>query len=140
MKQGARMATKPASSLNPAFFLQLFLGVFFLTLGIIGLGNYDSGMSKVARFFGRNDALRIIMAVVELVMGVVFVLGLVLSVPSGMTKLLTWVLAALWILYIVINFFLDKTFLEPNLLVWLFNISWHAVILVAIWAVGERYI
>lgn len=134
------MAKKSGSAVAPVFFLQLALGVFFLMLGIMGLGNYNSSLSEVARFFGRDDTLRIVMSVVELVMGVILVLGLFMSVSADITKVFTFVLFVLWALYMVLNLFLNKSFLEPSTVVWLYNLAWHSIILVSIWVVGRRYL
>jgi uncharacterized membrane protein YphA (DoxX/SURF4 family) len=133
------MAKKSGVSLSSLFFLQLCLGVFFLMLGIMGLGDYNSRSSEFARFFGRDDTMRVVMAVVELVMGVILVLGLFMSVSADLTKIFSFALFGLWALYIVVNFFLNDSFLEPSTVVWLYNVSWHAVILVGLWAVGRRY-
>jgi hypothetical protein len=133
------MSKKAGVSISSLFFLQLCLGVFFLMLGIMGLGNYNSKLSEVARFFGRDDTMRVIMSVVELVMGVVLVLGLFVSVSADLTKIFTFALFVLWAVYMVINFFLNDSFLEPNTVVWLYNFSWHAVVLVGLWVVGRRY-
>jgi hypothetical protein len=134
------MAKRSTLSFDSGFFLQLCLGVFFLMLGIMGLGDYNSRLSEFARFFGRDDTLRILMAVVEIVMGSILVLGLFLSVSSDLTKIFSLALFVLWAVYMVINFFLGETFLKPNTVVWLYNISWNAVILVSIWIVGRRYL
>ena len=133
------MGKKASASISSLFFLQLCLGVFFVMLGIMGLGDYNTKFSEVARFFGRDDTMRIVMSVVELVMGIILVLGLFMSVSADLTKVFTFALFGLWALYLVINFFLNDSFLEPNTVVWLFNISWHAVILVGLWVVGRRY-
>jgi hypothetical protein len=133
------MAKKSGVSISSLFFLQLFLGVFFLMLGIMGLGDYDSKASEFARFFGRDDTMRVVMSVVELVMGVILILGLFMSVSADLTKIFSFTLFALWALYMAIKFFLNDSFLEPNAIVWLYNISWHAVILIGLWVVGRRY-
>lgn len=133
------MAKKIGSAAAPIFLLQLALGVFFLMLGIMGLGNYNSRLSEVARFFGRDDTLRVVMSVVEIVMGVILVLGLFMSVADDITKVLMIVLFVLWALYMVLNLFLNHSFLEPNTVVWLYNLAWHSVILASIWVVGQRY-
>jgi uncharacterized membrane protein YphA (DoxX/SURF4 family) len=133
------MAKKSGISFSSLLFLQLFLGVFFLMLGIMGLGDYNSKYSEFARFFGRDDTMRVVMSVVELVMGVILILGLFMSVSADLTKIFSFALFGLWALYIVISFFLNNSFLEPNTVVWLYNISWHAVILIGLWVVGRRY-
>jgi hypothetical protein len=133
------MARKSAVQFDASFFLQLSLGVFFFMLGIIGLGNYNSKLSEVARFFGRNDTLRILMSVVEIAMGAILVAGLFVSVASGIAKLLSIALFALWILYMLINLVLNGRFMEPNAVVWFYNLAWQAVILVSLWIVGKKY-
>jgi hypothetical protein len=137
--QGVGMAKKSIVSISSLFFLQLCLGVFFLMLGIMGLGDYNAKFSEVARFFGRDDTMRVIMSVAELVMGVILVLGLFISVSADLTKVFAFALFALWAIYLVINFFLNDSFLQPNTVVWLYNISWQAVILVGLWVVGRKY-
>jgi len=133
------MPQKSAIRFDASFFLQLSLGVFFLMLGIMGLGNYNSKLSEVARFFGRNDTLRIAMAIVELAMGAVLVVGLFVSVASGLAKLLSIALFALWILYMLITLVLNDRFMEPSAVVWLYNLAWNSVILVALWMTGKKY-
>lgn len=133
------MSKKSGFSLSSAMLLQLCLGVFFLMLGIMGFTEYNSKLSEVARFFGRDDTLRVIMAVIELVMGGILLLGLFVAVSGGIAKLFSIALFALWALYMFMQFFMNKAFLEPSAVVWLYNFSWHAVILVSLWVVGRKY-
>jgi hypothetical protein len=131
------MAKKSGFTLDSTFFLQLCLGAFFVALGIMGLTEHDSGWSQLKRAFGKNDTLNVVMAVVELAMGAVLVLGLFMSVSANITKILGLALFGLWALYMVISFIVNN-FVEPNFVAWLYNISWNAVILVSIWMVGRR--
>ncbi len=133
------MAKRQGTNFGSTFFLQLALGAFFLVLGISDLSNYNSGLSELKRAFGKNDTLSIVMAVVELVMGAVLLLGLLITISDQLTRLLGIVLFVLWAVYIVIAF-LAQNFLEPNFLTWLYRLSWHCVILVSIWIVGRKYI
>ena len=133
------MARRNTLSLSSSFFLQLSLGVFFLMLGIMGLGNYSTRLSEVARFFGRDDTMRVVMSVLEILMGSVLLLGLFFPVSSTLARILALVLFVLWGLYMVITFVLDGRLLEPNAVVWSYNLSWHAVILVGLWVVGSKY-
>jgi hypothetical protein len=132
------MAKKSALTFDAGFFLQLCLGLFFLMLGIMGLGDYDTSVSKFARWLGRDDTLKVIMSVVEIVMGAILLLGLFLSVSSDLTKLFSIALFVLWAVYMAITFFLNDSFMKPSAVVWFYNISWNAVILVALWIVGRR--
>jgi len=133
------MAKRSAAAYDAGFFLQLSLGLFFLALGIMGLGDYNSKVAGIARFFGRDDTLRVVMAVVELVMGALLVLGLFLSVSSGLATIFSIALLILWAAYIVYYFFLNGL-LEPSLVPWLYEVSWRCVVLAALWAVGRKYI
>jgi hypothetical protein len=133
------MTKRGGFSVSSAMLLQLCLGVFFLMLGIMGLGDYNSKLSEFARFFGRDDTPRVIMAIIELIMGGILILGLVVTVSGGVAKVFSLALFALWALYIFMHFFMDKAFLEPTVVVWLYNFSWHAVILVSLWVVGRKY-
>lgn len=133
------MAKKAELSSTSVFLLQLCLGVFFVVLGISDLTGYNAAGNRALRFIGDNQALSLIMAVLELVMGAVLVLGLVVSVPSGMTRILGLSLFVLWGVYIVVRFIANQ-FLEPNFLSWLYNLSWHCIILVALWMVGRKYL
>jgi uncharacterized membrane protein YphA (DoxX/SURF4 family) len=135
------MTRKVGSLSLPIFFLQLCLGIFFLVLGITDLTNYNHPdfLSQVGRAFGKNETLALVMAVVEIVMGAILALGLFLSASTDMTKLLGVVLFILWALYMVVAFFVQDL-LKPNLLTWLYRVSWNAVILISLWIVGRRYI
>jgi hypothetical protein len=133
------MSKRSGFSVSSSLLLQLCLGAFFLMLGIMGLGDYNSKLSEVARFFGRDDTLRIVMAVIEIIMGGILILGLVVTVSGGIAKVFSLALFALWALYMFMNFFMNKAFLEPSAVVWLYNFSWHAVILVSLWMVGRKY-
>ena len=134
--------TKKVGTLSlPIFFLQLCLGVFFLVLGITDLTNYNHPdlLSQVGRAFGKNETLALAMAVVEIVMGAVLALGLFLSASADLTRLLGIALFLLWALYMVVAFFVQDL-LKPNLLTWLYRVSWNAVILISLWIVGRRYL
>lgn len=133
------MAKKSRLSFTSEFFLQLALGVFFLMLGIMGLDSHNSKLSEFARFLGRDDTLRLVMSIVELLMGGVLVLGLFLPMPAGFSKILAIALFVLWALYIVVTYFLNGRIGEPTTTAWLYNVSWTAIILVALWVVGKKY-
>jgi hypothetical protein len=130
------MAKKAEFSSTSVFLLQLCLGVFFVVLGISDLSKYDFGGSRA---FANNQVLSLIMAVLELVMGAILVLGLIVSVPSGMTRILGLALFVLWGVYVVVVFIINE-FLRPDFLTWLYRLSWHCIILVSLWLVGRKYL
>ena len=132
------MTKKSSVTVDSSFFLQLALGVFFLMLGIMGLGSYNSKLSEVARFLGRNDTLRVVMSVVEIAMGIILVARLFVAFPGDIAKVVSIALFALWALYMVISLFMNKQFMEPDAVTWLYKLAWHSVILAALWAVGIK--
>jgi uncharacterized membrane protein YphA (DoxX/SURF4 family) len=132
------MAKRSSLSLTSTFFLQLCLGIFFLTLGIMGVTNYNTNVSGFMRFLGRNDALKLVASVGEIVMGGILVLGLVIPVSSALAKLLGIALFIVWGIYMALVFIVEG-FLKPDFIMWAYNFSWHAVILVGLWVVGQKY-
>lgn len=132
------MVKKIGNLAVPTFFLQLFLGVFFLVLGISNLTNYNADWNALRRAFGSNQTLALAMAVVEIVMGALLVLGLFVTLSDDVTKVLGFVLFVLWGLYMVVSFIVND-FIKPDLLTWLYRVSWNSVILVSLWIVGKRY-
>jgi uncharacterized membrane protein YphA (DoxX/SURF4 family) len=132
------MVKKIGSLAVPTFFLQLCLGVFFLVLGISNLTNYNTDWNALRRAFGNNQTLAMVMAVVEIVMGALLVLGLFITLSDDLTKILGFVLFVLWGLYMVVSFIVND-FIKPDLLTWLYRVAWNSVILVSIWIVGRRY-
>jgi hypothetical protein len=132
------MAKRSSFALDSKFFLQLSLGLFFLLLGIMGLGNYNSKLNEVARFLGRDDGLRVLSAVIELVMGTLLIIGLFFSISSGMARIFPIALFVLWVLYILYYFVFHDLF-KPDFVTWLYQVSWRCIILTALWIVGKKY-
>lgn len=129
---------KSGISVSSAFFLQLSLGVFFVMLGYLGIENHESTMSAVGRFFGRDDTMRYVMAIIEIAMGAVLVLGLFISVSSGLSRLISVALFILWAFYMALTFFVNDLG-KPDWASWLYKVSWNAIILVSLWMVGRKY-
>jgi len=104
----------------------------------MGLGNYNSKLSEVARFLGRDDTLRIVMSVVEIAMGLILVAKLFVAFPEGIARIVSIALFALWALYMLISLVLNEQFMEPDAVTWLYKLSWHSIILAALWVVGIK--
>jgi len=132
------MVKKIGSLSVSIFFLQLCLGVFFLVLGVSNLMDYNSGGNQFLKWLGKNETLAIVTAVVQIVMGALLVLGLVIALSEGTTKVLGFVLFVLWGLYMIVSFIVND-FLQPSFLTWLYRVAWNSVILISIWIVGQRY-
>lgn len=133
------MAKRSGFSLSAELVLQICLGAFFLSLGIMGLSSHDSTWNQIRRAFGRNDTLLIITAIVELAMGGLLLLRLFFRIEGGLAQVLGIALVALWALYMVITYVVNDPF-EPSFIPWLFAFSRDAVILVGLWIVGRRTI
>jgi hypothetical protein len=114
------------------------LGVFFVVLGILGLTQYTSKTSEFLRMFGRNNIMTLVVAVVQFLAGAILVLGLFMSVGSGLAKLISIAVFVLWAFYMVMTLGING-FLKPDLLGWLYKASWNTVILASLWITGRKY-
>ena len=123
-------------------FLQLALALMFIAMGIAGITHYNSGGAEFLRglnkAFGRSsNVIPIIMAVVELVAGVLLVINLFGVIPGRVASLLLLIIVIYWGFTIVMTYFVDGLF-EPDLLVWLGNISPKLVVFASLWIVFRR--
>ena len=132
------MRKSSSPSIDSFFFLQLSLGVFFVVLGILGLTRYTSKTSEFLRMFGRDNVMTLIVAVVQLLAGAILVLGLFMSVGSGLAKVVSIAVFVLWAAYMVMTLGMNE-FLKPDTLGWLYKASWNTVILASLWITGRKY-
>jgi hypothetical protein len=133
------MAKSKGFIVDSRFFLQLSIGAFFLVLGIMGFGEYNSVLNKFARTFGRNDTLRIVVAVVEVVMGGLLIAGLFVSISGLAAKVLFLACFAAWA-GIILYFNVFGTKIDKNFLPWCYEISWRCSVLAGLWIVGKKYL
>lgn len=131
------MAKRPSISLTSVFFLQLVIGIFFLSLGILGIQGHDSTLSQLRRTFGHNDSLQLIMAIVELVAGIILVVGLFVALSGEVQRLVSLILFCLWALVLVLQYVVDG-FDSKHFLTWLQSLSLDSVVLVGLWVIGRR--
>jgi hypothetical protein len=122
--------------------LQLGVGLFLATLGIAGMTSYNADLKELGRavnrlFGGKNDPTALVLAVAELVAGVVVVGALLVRRKNRALALTMVVLAALWLAYLVIVAI--RTAFEPDFVTWLNQLSVHLLALVALWVVSRRY-
>ena len=132
------MAKSKGFLVDSRFFLQLSIGVFFLILGIMGFGDYDSVFNQVARAFGRDDTFKVLVGIVEVIMGGLLIVGLFVPVPANLAKIFFIALFVVWAA-IILYFNVFGTKIEDNFLPWLYEIAWRCVILVGLWIVGKKY-
>jgi hypothetical protein len=138
------MAKSKAKSLGDAsLILQIALVLFLITLGIVGLTEYNSNLNQLGRSLNRligraDNPINLIVAIAELVAGIL--IGLALFVP--LEKRIVWIacliIAILWIIKILWVFVFNNAF-EPDFIVWLNALSADLIVLVGLWITGRRY-
>ncbi|MDR1932151.1 MAG: hypothetical protein LBQ57_04910 [Spirochaetales bacterium] len=122
---------------SPFFFLQISLGVYFGVLGINGLTSYNSRGSQVLRFFGNNEVLSLLIAVILLVAGIFLVISLFAPIGGSLAPVFYIAVIIIWAIVIVMGLIVNN-FLKPGLLGWLSEMSWHVAILAGTWIVSRR--
>ena len=131
-------------SFETVLLLQIAAGLYLLTLGIAGIAGYSSDWSEavrsVTRFFGgKNDPTSLIVAIVELVAGIVVLGALFLPTRSRAISLATLVIAALWLLYLVVVAISTASGSDFNFVIWLNSLTADILVLVSLWMVSRRY-
>ncbi|MEE9307558.1 MAG: hypothetical protein V3V57_08585, partial [Spirochaetia bacterium] len=111
------------ASVDLVTILQIVVAVFLVTLGLIAIIHYNADLARFGRgmnkLFGRaNDPLNLVVAIVEVVAGVIVFAGVFFAVQSRLLYGATLVIAVLWIIQIILSFFASN-FAEPDLIVWL---------------------
>jgi len=141
----SRSTVKPKTVLriDTLFVLQIVVAVFLITAGLMGLIDYDSGWSRfgrdVNRLFGRaSDPVTVIVAVVELVAGVLLAAALFVPVRIRWLYWTTLVIAIVWAVWIVLDLFVNGIF-EPSFLKWLNELARTLVMLLALWLINRKY-
>jgi hypothetical protein len=123
--------------------LQVVMAVFLITLGLIGIINWNSGLAQFGRdlnrVFGRpSNPINLIAAILELVAGVIVLAAVFIYVRSRLLYVATLIIAILWIVRIIISLFAQELF-EPNFLAWLNRFSADLIVLTALWLVNRKY-
>ena len=127
------------TSTGSYFLLKLSLSLMFIAIGIAGITGYNSGLSEFARgvnqLFGRsNSILPLVMAIIELLAGVLLLLSIFSIFPSNLTSLLLLIILIFWAVTIILQYFING-FLKPDFIPWLGNVSVQLVILSGLWLV-----
>lgn len=135
--------TRKTISFDAVSILQIVVALFLFTLGIIGIIDWNTTASQFGRsltrlFGGANNPLNIIVAIIELAAGVIIVGALFVMVASRIIYILTFIIAILWIVEIIIGFFAEGAF-EPNFVVWLNRLAADVIILLSLWLINRRY-
>jgi uncharacterized membrane protein YphA (DoxX/SURF4 family) len=123
--------------------LQIVVAVFLITLGLIAIVHYNSDLARFGRgmnklFRRANDPLNLVVAIVEVVAGVIVFAGVFFAVQSRLLYGATLVIAILWIIQIIISFFASN-FAEPDLIIWLNRLAADLVVLLSLWLINRKY-
>ncbi|MBN2656929.1 MAG: hypothetical protein JXR86_07695 [Spirochaetales bacterium] len=131
-------------SSNSILFLQLSLALMFISFGLVGIINYNSDLANFGRsvnkLFGQsNDVIPVLFAVLELVAGVLLIASLFSGVSSRVLSVSLLVIFIFWIVFIVMNYFLDgfgmNQYGREDFLGWLKNLSPQLVALSGLWII-----
>jgi len=142
-KSRSPATTRAAWRLDTLSILQIVVAVFLFTLGLMAVIRYDSDLARLGRelnrAFGRtNDPFNIIVAVVEMVAGVLLAAAVFAPVKTRWLYWTTLVIAIVWAVRIVLFLFVDRIF-EPTFLVWLNRLASDLILLLALWLINRKY-
>lgn len=131
------------ASIDLVTVLQIVVAVFLVTLGLIAIIHYNSDMARFGRgmnkLFGRsNDPLNLVVAIVEVVAGVIVFAGVFFAVQSRLLYAATMIIAILWIIQIILSFFASN-FAEPDFIIWLNRLAADLVVLLSLWLINRKY-
>ncbi|MBN2546909.1 MAG: hypothetical protein JXB50_14000, partial [Spirochaetes bacterium] len=118
--------------IRPLSLLQLALGLFFGLTGLMYLLNYRSTGTHFGGVFGGNNLFNLLIVLIELAVGIIFLIGLFAQIPSRFMFITGMVILVIWIIYIIIAYFING-FLEPGFLSWLQKLSLELIVLGCIW-------
>jgi len=131
-------------SVEAVTLFQLSVALFIATLGILGIAYWRSDVNEFGRqlnrFFGaRNDPTNLVVAIVELVCGIVVAFVMLLKGKSRLPSLLTLVVAALWLVYSVVTLVSSASESDFVFVKWLNTLALDLAILMGLWMVNRRY-
>ncbi len=134
---------KSRATFDVVIILQIVLAVFLITMGLAGIMNYDSDLAKIGRGFNRligqtNNPLNLVMAVLELVAGVIVLGALFVPGKKSLVNILTLAVAVLWVIRIIIGLSASEAF-KPDFAIWINNLAADLIVLVSLVLVNRKY-
>jgi len=128
--------------IDPLILMQAALALFFGITGLVYLVNYNSAASEIGRAFaqlaGRNDTLNVVVAVIQLVAGIILLVGLFAVIPQRYMVFACLAILVLWLIQMIMAHFANN-FVQPAVIPWLHRISSDIIVLAGIWAVSTRF-
>jgi len=123
--------------------LQIVVAAFLITLGLLGLIHWDSNPARFGRgltraFGGSNSPVALIVAIAELLAGIVVLAGAFARVRGGLLYASTLVISILWAIQIFVSFFARGIF-EPDFWIWANRLAMDLIVLLALWLINRKY-
>jgi len=125
--------------LSAMWLIQLFIGIFLITTGLLFLTGNSEVARGISKMFGKNSTWGLIVAIIELISGIILLIGLFIGAQPKWMFLACAVIFILWSINILSGYFFNG-FVKPNFMVWLRDLSLHLVVLSGLWGVmmGSR--
>ncbi len=132
-----------SSTFGPSIVMQILVAVYLVSLGIISITAYNAPTSELARSLSRllgtkANAFDLVVAIAEIVAGVIIFLGLFPVVSERLIYFSAIIIALLWVVRIV-YYYVAQGLLEPNTVTWLNRISLDLIVATGLWVVASRY-
>ena len=129
-------------SVGTGFWLQLFAGIFLITAGVLGIIHYNSNLQQFGRaineLFGKsNNPLTLVFAIIELAVGIVFVLNCLFTMSRTLISLSAIVIIIVWIIRTIMTYFTASIF-EPDFIIWLNGVASNLLFIIVFWSVFKR--
>ncbi len=134
---------KRKASFDVVLVVEIVVAAFLITLGLIGITQWNTDLNRFGRelnrfFGGTNNPFNLIVAIAELVAGVIVLAGVFVSGQARLLFAATLVISILWAILIVVNFFAQDAF-QPDFLTWLNRLAADLIILLALWLINRKY-
>jgi uncharacterized membrane protein YphA (DoxX/SURF4 family) len=135
---------KPVSDAGTTLLvLQIIVAAFLITLGLVGLIHWNSDPTRFGRgltraFGGSNSPVALVVALVELLAGIIVLAGVFVRVRGRLLFAATLVIAILWAIQIIVSFFARDIF-EPDFWIWLNRLAMDLIVLLALWLINRKY-
>ena len=122
--------------ISAIWLIQLFIGIFLTASALLFLTNSSGSeiVSGISRLVGRNNTIGVVVAIVELISGIVLLVGLFIGAKPKIMFLVSLVVFILWTINILTSYFFSG-FLQPSFIAWIKNLSLYLIVLSGIWGI-----
>ena len=128
---------KMSERLSAMWLIQLFIGIFLIAAALLFLTGTTGG-SDLAKGMGKmfgNKTWGTIVAILQLISGILLLAGLFISAQPRLMFLATLIIFILWAINILSIYFFGGHFLKPNFMAWVRDLSLQLVVLSGLWGV-----